>query len=114
KKGDYPPSHLAQLKPPVKAPNDINEGSEALICALDGKDYPEGTPVTERNLVNTDDDSSPNWTSRDGSSMLLEAKDGWGNPIAYICFRDYGRQFTIRMTPETAEPDQADQIVEAR
>lgn len=111
RKGGPPPDSLARLK--IKSDNDLNECAEALYAALHGKDYPEGTNVTDEYIKNTDDDTTPTPYHRDaGVSKLLEVVDAWDNPIAYFPASSYSetRRANIRMgDPE--DPNDPDQQV---
>jgi prepilin-type N-terminal cleavage/methylation domain-containing protein len=110
KKGAPPPDSLQKLK--IRAPNEMNEGAEALYAALHSKDYPEGANVDEDVLGNSDEDETPSAYHRDGVTRLLEVKDGWGNPIAYITPPNYGRTFGYSL-PEPDDPADTDQQVTA-
>ncbi len=109
--GSPPPDSLAKLK--IRADNDANEGAEALYAALHHKDFPEGASIRDENLGNGDDDSTATAYHRDGSTFLLEVKDGWGNPIAYITPQSYARQFRY-LLPEPDDPSDPEQIVSAQ
>src|SRR5262245_10033439 len=82
KKGGPPFDLLAKLK--IRSNNDANEGAEALYAALHSKDFPEGASVAEELLGNSDNDDTPTTYHRNGVTALLEVKDAWNNPIAYI------------------------------
>lgn len=92
--GDYPPSRLKYLK--VDAPNDVNEGSEALVVALSTtKKAGPYMEWQEDYLENNDGDklSKPVPDSFLQKEDLFEVVDFWGNPIVYIHCRDYGKRF---------------------
>ena len=111
KKGGPPFDSLAKLK--IRSNNDANEGAEALYAALHSKDYPEGTSIAEELLGNSDNDDTPTTYHRNGVTALLEVKDSWGNPIAYIRPESYGKQFRYVMA-ETDDPNDMEQAVSAQ
>lgn len=111
KRGGPPPDSLAALK--IRSDNDANEGAEALYAALHHKDYREGASLAEDALGNCDDDSTPTSYHRDGSSFLLEAVDGWDNPIAYFSPASYGRQARY-LLGDPNDPDDPEQVVTAQ
>ena len=90
----------------IKSPNDLNIGIEACVATLHHKDYENGRYLTEDNLGNTDDDESSTPFHRSGSPFLLEALDGWRNPIAYFDFRSYGESQDYQMGDGSDEPIQ--------
>lgn len=106
KKGDVPPSELKALA--IRAQNDTNQGIEACVAALHHKDHPTGRLLPDSSLGNTDQDQTNTVYHRNGSPMLPEAKDAWGNPIAYFSFHSYGTPQTYLLSlPEDREvPDQ--------
>lgn len=84
-------------------PNKMNVGIEALCIALWSEDY-GGTALNEDRLDNTDGDRAKKSLTSHESRDLFELTDEWGNPIAYLHRRDYGREdlyTTIEM--ETGE-----------
>jgi type II secretory pathway pseudopilin PulG len=111
--GGPPPDSLAKIKPPIRADNDANEGAEALYAALHHKNFPQGTSIGEEKLVNTDDDSTSTAYHRNGVTALLEVKDGWRNPIAYITAASYGKQFRYVMD-DPDDPNDAEQVVSSQ
>ena len=112
KKGGPPPDALAKLK--VRADNDTNDGAEALYAALHGKDFPEGMSVPEEFLGNSDNDSTATAYHRNDVGFLLEAKDGWDNPIAYITAPSYGKQFRYVMDQLPDDTQDNEQVVSSR
>jgi prepilin-type N-terminal cleavage/methylation domain-containing protein len=91
--GDYPPSRLSLLK--LEGPNDVNEGSEALVQALSTER--KNGPFVEWQedwLENWDNDklSGPPAKSILKKASLFEVVDFWDNPIVYIHCRDYGKR----------------------
>jgi prepilin-type N-terminal cleavage/methylation domain-containing protein len=111
KRGGPPPDSLAALN--IRSDNDANEGAEALYAALHHKDYREGASLAEDALGNCDDDSTPTSYHRDGSSFLLEAVDGWDNPIAYFSPASYGKQARY-LLGDPKDPDDPEQVVTAQ
>lgn len=112
KKGAPPGDLLAALK--IRADNDLNEGAEALYAALHAKSYPEGDNLREQDLGNCDEDSTATAYHRDsGVSALLEAVDGWGNPIAYFVPSGYGKEQRYLLA-DPADENNAEQLVSAR
>ncbi len=110
--GGPPPDSLATLK--VRADNDVNSGAEALFAALHQKSYGEGKNVSDAALGNTDEDSTATPYHRDaGVNQLLEALDGWGNPIAYFAPAGYGKEQRYLMA-EAADPNDPEQSVSAQ
>jgi prepilin-type N-terminal cleavage/methylation domain-containing protein len=95
--GECPPSRLALLPfGKIDAPNDKNEGSEALVLALSTEK--KGGPFIswqEDWLGNADGDklSSAPTKSALKTSELFEVVDFWGNPFVYIRSGDYGKKF---------------------
>jgi prepilin-type N-terminal cleavage/methylation domain-containing protein len=94
--GDYPPSRLAQLPfGKFDAPNDRNEGSEALVLALstEKKNGPF-MQWQEDWLANHDGDKLGAVPARSSIKKedLFEVVDFWGNPFVYIHSRDYGKR----------------------
>lgn len=105
--GDYPPSTWPDGKW-GPAPNDTNVGAEALVQGLWSSEW-GGTNLDENDLCNTDDDESKRPLGRLASSKLLEIKDAWDNPIAYVHRRDYAKPTTyVTIDGETGE------VVESR
>ncbi len=90
----YPPSTFpADLE---NKPSRVNEGIEALVLSLWRKDAPwQAREVDPDKLGNTDGDTTGSQSQTSMSSPdAFELLDVWGNPIAYIHRRDYGREFT--------------------
>jgi prepilin-type N-terminal cleavage/methylation domain-containing protein len=95
KKGDFPPDHLKDLK--IQCDNDLNEGIEACVAALHGKEHPTGVLLTESMLGNTDGDQTGTDFHREGSPFLVEVLDSWDNPIAYFHNASYENASRILM-----------------
>lgn len=112
KNGSPPFDSLAKLK--IRADNDGNEGAEALYAALHNKNFPEGASLLEEVLGNSDNDSTATSYHRNDVTFLLEAKDGWDNPIAYITAPSYGKQFRYVMSQLPDDSQDADQVVSSR
>jgi prepilin-type N-terminal cleavage/methylation domain-containing protein len=86
--GDYPPSSW-----PEKwgiAPNTTNVGAECLVQSLWSAEW-AGTALGEDSFVNTDGDETKQAIGRIAAPALFELADSWGNPIAYVLRRDYGK-----------------------
>ncbi|MDF1839206.1 MAG: type II secretion system protein [Planctomycetota bacterium] len=110
--GDYPlstfPSKLAEQ------PSQANMGSEMLMVSL----YPadgsyQAMDVPEDRLCNTDDDSTKKAITSYSAGSAFEFADDWGNPIAYIHRRDYGKKFnyvTFDPQDETAIDNQVQAV----
>lgn len=86
--GDYPGSAWKEEWGP--APNATNLGAEALVLQLFSTRFQVNLP--DDRLVNTDRDQSKKPLARFPKADLFEIRDDWGNPIAYLHRRDYGRQ----------------------
>ena len=110
KRGDFPEASLKAAG--VKSDNDINEGIEACLVRLHGKDHPSGRLMSDKYLGNTDEDSTPTDYHRNGSHALMEVLDGWGNPLAYFTFKDYGSSQEI-LLGHADEQEVPEQVVEA-
>jgi prepilin-type N-terminal cleavage/methylation domain-containing protein len=95
--GDYPPSRLTMLG--VKDANDLNEGIESLVAALNASEY-GGQRPNERWLINNDDDTSQQVKLFNQSRALLELSDPWDSPFVYIVFGDYEREALYRIGAE--------------
>ena len=101
--GDFPPSRFDETRWGA-APNATNVGSEALVLSLWSQDW-SGTTLPEEKLVNLDGDASSKPLARLAKPGLFEIADGWGNPVAYVHRRDYGKPFTyLTEDGETGEP----------
>lgn len=90
--GGYPPSTFADDL--EHKPTKTNEGIESLVITLwrDGADW-QAREVDEGHLVNTDGDTTRKSVTTYSSADAFELGDVWGNPIAYIHRRDYGKEF---------------------
>ncbi|MCU0722404.1 MAG: type II secretion system GspH family protein, partial [Planctomycetes bacterium] len=94
--GDFPPSRMALLPfGKIDAPNEKNEGPEALVLALstERKNGPY-TNWQEDWLGNCDTDKLASVPAKSAikKSDLFEVVDFWGNPFVYIHCRDYGKK----------------------
>ncbi|MFT4647893.1 MAG: prepilin-type N-terminal cleavage/methylation domain-containing protein [Glaciecola sp.] len=92
-KGDYPTSSFPSNLP--DQPSNANMGSEMLILSF----YPvdntyQAIDVPEDRLCNTDEDASKKALTSFSAGSVFEFADDWGNPIAYIHRRDYGKKFS--------------------
>ena len=88
--GDYPPSRLEAFG--VKPSNHLFEGIEAMVVGLMSPDY-DGPRPEERHLRNLDEDAADRNVTRLGKPALLEVVDAWENPLVYIRYDDYEREF---------------------
>lgn len=104
--GDYPPTSWPEKW--GTAPNPTNVGAESLVQSLWSNDW-GGTALDETDaFCNTDDDQAKKSLGKLPSPALFELKDQWGNPIAYIHRRDYGKQHPYVTTDsETGEAVEA-------
>jgi prepilin-type N-terminal cleavage/methylation domain-containing protein len=100
--GDYPPSQfLEKWGPPSNA---TNVGAEALVLSLWSTEW-GGVGLSEDSLVNTDNDETKKAMARFPAASLFELGDHWGNPIAYLHRRDYGKTVHYSTSdPTTGEP----------
>jgi prepilin-type N-terminal cleavage/methylation domain-containing protein len=104
--GDYPPSSLAKLG--VRSNNTLFEGNEAMVLALNAKEY-TGNRIEEQYLRNRDEDRADKNISIFDDPALLEVVDAWDNPLVYIRYDQYEAahdyEFTVQATGST-EPVQ--------
>jgi prepilin-type N-terminal cleavage/methylation domain-containing protein len=108
--GDYPPSQFLEKWGPM--PNSTNLGGETMVLGLWSPDW-GGVSLSEDKLINTDNDETKKPCAKFGKPSLFEIADEWGNPIAYIHNRDYGRQdHYVTKSNETGET--IDSIVKAQ
>ncbi|HPF13693.1 MAG: prepilin-type N-terminal cleavage/methylation domain-containing protein [Planctomycetes bacterium] len=107
-KGDFPPSTFPANLPEL--PSTTNMGSEMLVLALFPADGSfQAADLPEDRMSNTDVDSTKKALSSFPSGEVFELADDWGNPIAYIHRRDYGKRFLYQtMDPTTGEPIDGD------
>lgn len=99
--GDFPPSSWPDTF--GAAPNATNVGAEVLVQSLWSRDY-GGTSLPDDMFCNVDEDDLKKPVSRLPALALLEFKDAWDNPIAYIHRRDYEKQLAyITHDSETGE-----------
>ena len=100
--GDFPPSQfIEKWGPPA---NGTNVGAEALVLSLWSTEW-GGVGLSEDSLVNTDGDVSKKPLARFPVPTLFELSDHWGNPVAYIHRRDYGKTAPYSTAdPTTGEP----------
>ena len=99
--GDFPASSFT--KEQGNPPNETNLGAECLYLALcaEGRD---GVGDLDETLSNTDFDRLPRRLEGFEVLDLFEVTDQWGNPIAYLHHRDYGRKDVyVTLDPETGE-----------
>ncbi len=87
--GDFPPSTWPDSF--GAAPNATNVGAEVLVQSLWSNSY-GGTSLKDDTFCNLDEDDLKKPVSRLPTTALLELKDAWDNPIAYIHRRDYEKQ----------------------
>ncbi|MCR4317541.1 MAG: type II secretion system GspH family protein [Planctomycetes bacterium] len=101
---EYPPSALDDIGGDRFAPNEENEGIEALVICLTSQQYSPYWSPDPGWLINTDGDSvRDNPTdSYINSGELFEVSDAWGNPIVYIHNSDYDYDF-VYITSEDQE-----------
>ena len=111
-KGGPPPDSLKKLK--IQADNDVNDGAEALYVALHNKDFARGNDLSEKNIGNSDGDSTATAYHRNNVTFLMEAKDAWDNPIAYFHNSGYGRPCTYRLSEDSADENTREQQVSAQ
>jgi len=89
--GDYPPTTIDDLG--VRAPNDVNNGIEALVACL-SSDLRGGILFkNEDHLTNVDGDSASknvtHWYF--GDNQLREWCDEFGNTLIYMHHKDFAR-----------------------
>jgi len=101
KMGEAPPAELKLVKPGIRADNAVNEGIEACLAALHGKNHPTGKLMGDKHLGNTDGDDTPTPYHRFDSNVLAEVVDAWGNPLAYFDYKSYGDMQLYRLCAET-------------
>jgi prepilin-type N-terminal cleavage/methylation domain-containing protein len=91
--GDYPPTTVDELG--VRAPNDVNNGIEALVACLSSQKRGGALFHADDQLTNVDGDSAPgvkkatNWVF--GDDQLREWVDNFGNTLIYIHHKDYAK-----------------------
>ncbi|MFT7678114.1 MAG: prepilin-type N-terminal cleavage/methylation domain-containing protein [Planctomycetota bacterium] len=110
--GDYPPSSIPSKLDPK--PSKTNMGVEMLVISLwpaDGK-FSAGE-VREERLCNVDGDNTNHSLTSYTSAECFELADDWGNPVAYIHRRDYGKRFTY-LSFDLDVGEVTDQTVQAR
>ncbi len=99
--GDYPPSQYQEAW--GAAPNLTNLGAETFLAALFSDQW-DAPNLSEDRLINMDGDAARKNITALGTRDLFEFSDEWGNPIAYIHRRDYGRSDTyLSYDNETGE-----------
>ena len=85
------------------APNLTNLGAETFLAALFSDQW-DAPNLSEDRLINMDGDAARKNITALGTRDLFEFSDEWGNPIAYIHRRDYGRSDTyLSYDNETGE-----------
>ena len=94
--GNFPPSDLQQIKlktgfpiQPSKMTNTVNMGNESLYQCLILPGFDNKLSVSEDELGNTDDDRLDKPLAANGSPVLYELLDAWGNPFVYLVDADY-------------------------
>lgn len=88
----YPPSTFpADLDP---KPSTSNMGIESLVVHLwrNGRGW-QARELAEDQLGNTDGDATKSSLTTYSNPEVFEIVDLWGNPIAYMHRRDYGKEF---------------------
>lgn len=108
-KGDFPPDDYAGLG--ARPANDVNTGSESLIASLTAKDMQIGL-IESKYLGNTDEDQFPKKITRYETAEAFELVDRWGNPIAYLHCKNYGRKQKVLAKPKATRVLE-EQVVEA-
>jgi len=94
-KGDAPPDNFGSLPHPS---NDVNVGSESLVAYLMASDA-EWPGIDEKNLGNVDGDKFPKKVTKLESLEAFEPVDRWGNPIAYLHCKSYGKKMKMLAKP---------------
>ncbi len=99
-RGDFPKSTFPSDLPDQPSPT--NMGSEMLMLSFYPADNSySAADVPEERLSNTDGDSTKKAISSFANGSVFELADDWGNPIAYIHRRDYGKKFKyVTINPE--------------
>ncbi len=99
-RGDFPKSTFPNSLPDM--PSQANMGSEMLMLSFYPADNTySAADVPEDRLCNTDDDSTKKTISSFSKGVVFELADDWGNPIAYIHRRDYGKKFNyVTISPD--------------
>jgi len=95
--GDYPKSSLVGYG--IKPKNHLFEGNEAMIVGFFHKDY-DGARPEEQNLTNLDDDKADKNVTINPNPALPEIVDAWENPLVYIRYDDYGKEFEYEFTED--------------
>lgn len=91
--GDYPPTTVDELG--IRAPNDVNNGVEALVACLSSEKRGGALFRAEDQLTNVDGDSASggkkalNWWY--GDDQLREWVDNFGNTLWYMHGKDFAR-----------------------
>ncbi|MHC5039963.1 MAG: prepilin-type N-terminal cleavage/methylation domain-containing protein [Planctomycetota bacterium] len=98
--GDYPPCRLRYIKAlKSEAPNETNEGPEALVLSL-STERKSGPYIEWQDdyLENNDGDKLSRAPAKSiiKKADLFEVVDFWGNPLIYIHCRDYGKTFKYK------------------
>ncbi len=90
--GDFPKSTFSSKL--AEQPSKANMGSEMLMVQFYPADESyQASDVAEDRLCNTDNDSTKKAITSYSAGDCFEFADDWGNPIAYIHRRDYGKKF---------------------
>ena len=104
--GDYPPTTIDDLG--VRAPNDVNNGIEALVACL-SSDLRGGILFkNEDHLTNTDGDSASknvtHWYF--GDNQLREWVDEFGNVLIYMHHKDFAKpKASMKLYQLTSDPE---------
>ncbi len=108
--GDWAPSAFPQEW--GLPPNATNLGAECLYLALCAAGAP-GEGRFDEQPSNCDGDKSALRIPGHESPALFEIPDSWGNPIAYLHHRDYGREDVyLTLDADSGEPRQS--VLKAR
>lgn len=101
--GDYPASQLSAYG--IKPQNRTDEGIEAAVVALFHKNW-DGERPDDKNLMNQDEDVADVNVTILERPVLREIVDAWENPLVYIRYSDYGKEFEYEFrNNETQEWD---------
>jgi prepilin-type N-terminal cleavage/methylation domain-containing protein len=107
--GDYPPTTVDELG--IKAPNDLNNGVEALVACLSSEKRGGALFHADDQLANVDGDSASggkkalNWWF--GDDQLREWVDHFGSTIFYMHGKDFAKPRSgmtlVRIAPDGEE-----------
>jgi prepilin-type N-terminal cleavage/methylation domain-containing protein len=108
--GDFPPTTVDELG--LRAPNDVNNGVEALVACLSSEKRGGALFRAEDQLTNVDGDSASggkkavNWWY--GDDQLREWVDNFGNTLWYMHGKDFAKprsSLTVVRTSKDAGED---------